>query len=132
MLENSSMMNISTFVTDGYQKEKLRQIELISDILKDQPKYENILSQRTTKLMPILNYWKQGNTKAAIDCIEAYFFHHSGKPTMSKSTFPRPSLPLLASKQALLPKWHFCWPICWEISLTRRSTRAMSTWHCET
>jgi hypothetical protein len=26
MLDNSSMMNISTFVTDGQQKEKLRQI----------------------------------------------------------------------------------------------------------
>jgi hypothetical protein len=39
MLENSSMMNMSTFVTDGQQKEKLRQMELISDILKDSIKY---------------------------------------------------------------------------------------------
>ncbi len=39
MLENSSMMNISTFVTDGQQKEKLRQMELISDIMKDSAKY---------------------------------------------------------------------------------------------
>lgn len=40
MLENSSIMNISTFVADGYQKEKLRQMELISDLLKDSPRYE--------------------------------------------------------------------------------------------
>lgn len=66
MLDNSSMMNISTFVTDGQQREKIRQMELINDILKDSLKYENILSQRMSKLMPILNFWKHGNTKAAL------------------------------------------------------------------
>lgn len=39
VLDNSSIMNISTFVTDGYQKEKLRQMELIGDLLKDNVKY---------------------------------------------------------------------------------------------
>jgi hypothetical protein len=34
ILENSSLMNISTFVADGAQKEKLKQVEMIGDIIK--------------------------------------------------------------------------------------------------
>ena len=59
-------MNISTFVVDGYQKEKLRQMELIGDIMKDSVKYEKILSDRISQLMPILNYWKQGRINLAL------------------------------------------------------------------
>jgi hypothetical protein len=66
MLDNSSLMNISTFVADGFQKEKLRQMELISDLLKDSLKYEKILSDRMAQLNPILNYWKQGRINIAL------------------------------------------------------------------
>jgi hypothetical protein len=66
ILDNSSIMNISTFVVDGFQKEKLRQMELIGDIMKDSVKYEKILSDRTSQLMPILNYWKQGRINLAL------------------------------------------------------------------
>lgn len=61
------MLNISTFVVDGFQKEKLRQMELIGDIMKDSVKYEKILSDRTAQLMPILNYWKQGRINIALE-----------------------------------------------------------------
>ncbi len=39
VLENSSLMNISTFIADGNQKEKLRQVELIGDIIKEKSKF---------------------------------------------------------------------------------------------
>lgn len=64
------MMNISTFVVDGFQKEKLRQMELIGDIMKDSVKYEKILADRTSQLMPILNYWKQGRINIALELVE--------------------------------------------------------------
>lgn len=39
ILENSSLMNISTFVADGAQKEKLKQVEMIGDIIKEKSKF---------------------------------------------------------------------------------------------
>lgn len=38
-LDNSSLINVSSFMMDGAQKEKLRQFELIADLMKETSKY---------------------------------------------------------------------------------------------
>ena len=38
-LENSLNLNISTFVADGAQKDKLKQVELIGEIMKEKSKF---------------------------------------------------------------------------------------------
>lgn len=66
ILENSSLMNISTFVADGAQKEKLKQVEMIGDIIKEKSKFESVLRERTNAIKPIINFWKQGRISTAL------------------------------------------------------------------
>jgi hypothetical protein len=73
-LENSLSLNISTFVADGAQKEKLRQVELIGDILKEKSRFEAVLSDKASQIKPIINYWKQGKIQNALDLISKYPF----------------------------------------------------------
>ena len=74
-------MNISAFMGDGVQKEKLRQIELIGEITKDDGRFENIISQRAKTIKPIMHYWKQGKVKEAFNILNQYFFWDLGLMT---------------------------------------------------
>jgi hypothetical protein len=63
------MMNISAFMGDGAQKEKLRQVELIGEILKESSKFESVMKHRAKTVKPIMNYWKQGKINNAIEVL---------------------------------------------------------------
>ena len=69
-LEKSGLMNDSDFV-NGDDKEKLKQMELISDITKDSSKYEAFMKERMLCLKPIINYWKQGRINNALDLVQS-------------------------------------------------------------
>ena len=71
-MENSLNLNISTFVVDGEQKEKLRQVELIGEIMKEKVKFESVVRDKTNAVKPIINYWKQGKVHIALDMIAKY------------------------------------------------------------
>lgn len=68
-LENSLNLNFSSVMGDGPQKEKLRQVELIGDILKEKSKFESVIRDKTNVVKPIINYWKQGKTAISLDLI---------------------------------------------------------------
>lgn len=72
ILENSSIMNISAFMGDGVQKERLRQIELIGDIMKDSGKYSSVMTNRSNVIKPIIHLWKQGNIESALRALSQY------------------------------------------------------------
>lgn len=57
---------------DGAQKEKLRQIELIGDIMKDSGKYSSVIMNRSNVLKPIVYLWKQGNIESAVRALSQY------------------------------------------------------------
>ena len=65
-------MNISAFMGDGVQKERLRQIEMIGDIMKDSGKYASIVTTRTNAIRPIMHLWKNGNIEAALRALSQY------------------------------------------------------------
>ena len=76
-------MNISAFMGEGVQKEKRVQLELISEFMKDQGRFEAVYKLRSSHVKPIIHYWKQGkidsalytlaqaDTPVAYDCISA-------------------------------------------------------------
>ena len=45
----------------------MKQIELIGDIMKDQSVFENRLRDKANAVKPIINYWKKGQEKSALD-----------------------------------------------------------------
>lgn len=83
VLENSSVMNISAFMGEGVQKEKRVQLELLSEFMKEQGRFEAVFKLRSSHVKPIIHYWKQGkidsalytlaqaDTPVAYDCISA-------------------------------------------------------------
>lgn len=58
-------MNISTFMGDGVQKEKLKQIELLGEISKEDGKFQSILAHRMNAIKPIMHFWKIGKAPKA-------------------------------------------------------------------
>jgi hypothetical protein len=50
-------LNVSAFMGDQMHKEKFKQYDLISDILKDDSKFTAVLSVRKNLLKPILKWW---------------------------------------------------------------------------
>jgi hypothetical protein len=70
-------MNISAFMVDGAQKDKLKQVELIGDIMRDSSRYDSILKERALIVKPIINFWKNGRINNALDVLERYFMAHS-------------------------------------------------------
>ena len=45
----------------------MRQIELIGYIMKDQSLFENRLREKANAVKPIINYWKKGQIKSALE-----------------------------------------------------------------
>lgn len=66
VLESSSIMNISSFMGEGVQKEKRMQLELIGDMLKEQSRYDAVHKLRSSHTKPIIHYWKQGKIDSAL------------------------------------------------------------------
>ena len=75
-------MNMSDFVQDKFQKDKMKQIQMIADIGKDSAKYQELLKERVSILKPIINYWKQGKINNAIDMVQS-----SSHPIINDFTF---------------------------------------------
>ncbi len=69
-LESSAIMNISQFMVDGAQKEKLKQIELISDMMKENAKFEAVMKSRVNQLKPIIHFWSQGKAESSLSILK--------------------------------------------------------------
>jgi katanin p80 WD40 repeat-containing subunit B1 len=55
---------------DGAQKEKLKQIELISGMMKDNSTFETVMKSRINQLKPIIHFWSQGKTESSLSILK--------------------------------------------------------------
>lgn len=68
-MEDSIIPNFSGVLQDGFQKDKMKQMEQIAEILKDKGKFMSVLQDKNNAVKPIINFWKQGKTKMALEQI---------------------------------------------------------------
>ena len=47
----------------------MKQMEQIAEILKDKGKFMSVLQDKNNAVKPIINFWKQGKTKMALEQI---------------------------------------------------------------
>jgi katanin p80 WD40 repeat-containing subunit B1 len=57
---------MSTFMGDKEQRDKYKQYDMISDILKDDSKFTAVINARKSLLKPILTWWSENNIKNAL------------------------------------------------------------------
>lgn len=50
-------LKMSAFMGDNMQKEKFKQYDLISDILKEDLKFTSVMAARKQMIKPILTWW---------------------------------------------------------------------------
>lgn len=65
-LQSSSVMNISAFMGNGAQKEKLMQIQAIGEFMKESGRFQSVYKMRSSYVKPIIHYWKQGKIQSAL------------------------------------------------------------------
>lgn len=57
-------------MADGAQKEKLKQIELISGMMKDNSTFETVMKSRISQLKPIIHFWSQGKVDSSLSILK--------------------------------------------------------------
>lgn len=57
-------------MVDGAQKEKLRQIELISGMMKDNSTFETVMKSRINQLKPIIHFWSQNKIESSLSILK--------------------------------------------------------------